>query len=414
MDCLRKTKKFKNKHPVWSDAPPPEKEPVIEASEDEEKPEQGNDQNKEPQQGSSGSEDDNRLESDSSSSDDEDDDDMYAGDVRSDRINLETKTLQFKHLTNVNNDKPGGVRLVQFHSESKVALVAGRRGYEGFIDLFEVDGERNRYLQGIQLPKARQQPFCSFTPTGNKIVISSESYKQTFFTYDMISTKKQEYTLRVGRELKDMTDFVIQGDFMACRKEGSNDIYILSSKTYEISYTIRLNEPAKAIHFTDDSELFIAGENAKVYIWDLRKTSICKHTFLDEGTVHTTSMSISQATNLLSLGSDTGIVNSYDLSTCRKEKSPTPIRSFSNLKSPVSITRYNNSGELLLFGSKDDRKAFKLAHSLSGIVYKNFPAQTKDYGHLLSADFSPLSGYLMLGCSTGRAYLCRLPYFKSY
>lgn len=410
MDCLRKTKKFKNKHPVWSEAPPEEDNLVIEVSDDEKEDEE---QNLGSQDKLSDSKDENWSGSESSS-DDDDDDDMYAGDVRSDRISLETKTLQFKHLTNVNNEKPGGVKLVQFHPKSKVALVAGRRGREGFIDLFEVDGERNRYLQGIQLPKTRQQPFCSFTPAGNTIVISSESYKQTFFTYDMVSAKKQDYTLRVGRDLKDMTDFVINQDYMACRMEGSNDIYILSSKTYEIIYSIRLNEPARAIQFTDDNEVFIAGENAKVYIWDLKKTSTCKHTFLDEGTVHITSMSISQTSNLLSLGSDTGIVNSYDFSTCQKDKFPTPIRSFANLKTSVDLARYNNSGELLLFGSKIDRKAFKLAHSLSGIVYKNFPAQTKDYGHLVSADFSPLSGYLMLGCSTGRAYLCRLPYFKSY
>lgn len=408
MDCLRKTKRFKNKHPVWSDTPLQDKKEeevlVAEAHDALDK-----DQDEEQHHDTSASENENRSDSESS---DDDDYEMYAGDVRSDKITLETKDLHFKHLTNINNERSfsGGVQHVQFHPKSKVALVALRGGQ---IDLFEVDGERNRYLQNIKLPKSRGL-FCSFDPVGDKIVIASENYKQTFYTYDMISTKTQQYKLRDGRDLKDMTDFVIHKDFMACRKESSNDVYVLSSKTFEVSYTVRLNEPVRTVQFTNDNELFIAGEDSRVYIWDLRKTSICTHRFQDEGTVHTTSMSISLASNLISLGSDTGVVNSYELDTCRTARFPTPVKSFFNINKPINITRYNHSGELLLFGSKDDYNAFRMVHAHSGIVYKNFPSQAKKYGHLQSVDFSPLSGYLMLGCSNGRAYLCRLPYFRNY
>lgn len=391
MNCLAQTKKFKNKHPAWSD-PNDKKKSHAEIA----KPTEDEDQ---PQPGEDGSSDD-------------DDFDMYANDVRSKKFTLETKVLRYKHLLDINNDRSftGGVQQVQFNPKSKMALVALRSGQ---VDLFEIDGERNRYIQNIKLPRTKE-PFCSFKPDGNSIVICSGSYKGTFFTYDMISGEVKSYFAKVGLDSKIVTDFAIHGDYMACRKEGSQEINVLSSKTYENTFSVKLNEPAIAIQFKGTNEMYVAGENAHVYVWDLRKTSLCKHKFQDDGSVHSASLAVSESSNLLSVGSDSGTVNSYELDQCMLSKFPLPVRTYSNLKTKVDILRYNASGELLLMASREDNNAFRLVHSHSGIVYKNFPVPGKKYGHLLSGDFSPLGGYLALGCSSGRAHLCRIPYYSSY
>lgn len=344
--------------------------------------------------------------------DDDDDLDMFASDVRSKKLKLETRDLSYKFVKNINDERSykGGIQQVHFHPKSKVCLVT--LGY-GQADLFEVDGERNKYIQNIVLPKTKT-PFCSFDPQGESIVISSESYRGNFFTYNMVTADIQKYAIKIGRDAKEITDFVISEEHMACRKEGSQDIIGLSSKTFENTFSVRLNEPARAIHFTKKNEMIVAGENARVYIWDLRKTSLCKHRFTDEGSVHLTSLALSEISNQLSIGSDSGVVNSYELDSCLRNKFPQPIKSFTNLKSSIDILKYNSRGELLIMGSKTDQKAFRLIHSLSGTVYKNFPPAEKQFHHLLSADFSPMSGYLGLGCSNGRALLCRIPYYKSY
>lgn len=389
MNCLAQRKRFKNKHPVWSD---PSEGSVVEPTKiDDEDQVSG---------------------SDHDYSSEDDDKELVTGEVRSKRIRLETKELIFKHLTNINNERSynGSIKQVQFHPMSKMAMVALARGQ---IDLFEIDGERNLYLQNIKLPHTKK-PFCLFKPDGNSVVISSDNYRGHFFTYDLVSSTTQKYALRVGREVKDITDFTIYGDYMACRKEGSQDIFVLSSKTYENAFSLKLNEPAQAIQFTGNNDVFIAGQNAKVYIWDLRKTSLCKHRFQDDGSVHATSLAISESSQSLSIGSDCGIVNSYQLDKCLTDKFPIPTKTFSNLKKPIDILNYNHSGELLLMGSKSEPQCFRMIHTYSETVYKNFPVQEKHYGHLLSAHFSPLSGYLALGCSTGRAHLCRIPYYKSY
>lgn len=393
MNCLSQRKKFKNKKPVWSD-PGEAKgaDGTIHITEDD-------------------------LQSDhdettGTTSSDDDDLDMYANDVRSKKICLETKNLQYKHLLNINNERSykGAVGQVQFNPKSKIALVGLKTGH---VDLFAVDGEKNLYIQNIDIPQARS-PCCSFTPDGNSIVISSINLKGSFYTYDMLSGLVKQYSLHVGSDLRVIDDFQIFEDHMACRKNDSPVVNILSSKTFENTFSIKLNEPARAIQFTNNYELFVAGDNARVYIWDLRKTSLCKHRFQDDGSVHATSLAISVASNSLSIGSDSGIVNSYELDRCKKEKFPLPTKTYRNLKKPVDILKYNPFGEMLLIGSSAEQKAFRLIHSHSGIVYKNFPVEKKQYGTLLCTDFSPMGGYLALGCTTGRAQLCRIPYYKSY
>jgi WD40 repeat protein len=396
MNCLAQRKKFKGKKPVWEDPSDKELEQptrIEEVSCDD---------------GVAGDD----ASSSSSASDDDDDYELVAGEVRSKRIRLETKELRYKHLTNINNDRSynGPVKQVQFHPTSKMALVALARGQ---VDLYEIDGERNRYIQNIKLPFSKG-PFCSFKPDGSSIVISSENFRGNFFSYDMIKGEIKKYAVKVGKEQRDITDFRFDDDFMACRKEGSSEVLVLSARTYENAFSLKLNEPAKVVRFSKNNEIYIAGENARVYVWDTRKTSLCKHRFQDDGSIHTNSFDISNSAGFLSIGSDCGIVNSYNISDCMANKFPTPIRVYSNLKTPINLLEYNHSGELLLFGSSEQSGAIRMSHNLSGMIYRNFPLPGKDYGKLSSACFSPLSGYIALASSKGRAYLCRIPYYKSY
>lgn len=389
MNCLSRKTKFKNKEPAWSD--PQDKGKLIET------PTQIDD-------------DDERERSDLSS--DDSDVDLYAGDLHSRKISLKTKNLPFKHLVNLNNEcgYKGSVQQVEFNPKSKIALVTLSYGQ---ADLYEVDGERNRYIQNIKIPST-QKPFCLFRSDGNSIILSSERYKGTLYTYDLKSSTVSSFTLRVGKTQKEVTDFTLFGDHMACRKDGSPELLILTPKTFEIKTSIRLNEPASAVQFHGEHKLLIAGENAQVYEWDLRRGAICTHKFIDEGNVHISSLALSNNLKQLAIGSNCGIVNLYELNECLKSKYPKPMKTLSNLKNSCDILKYNHSGELLLVGSSEASGAFRMVYSLNGSVYRNFPAQGKKYSHLINAAFSPNDGYLGLGSTNGRAYLCRLPYYNSY
>lgn len=392
MNCLAQRKRFKNKHPVWEDPSDAKLDEPVKVVEE-----------------PSADDDDNQS---VSSSDEDADYELIAGEVRSKKIRLETKELRYKHMTNINDARSytGAVSQVQLHPKSRMALVTLARNQ---IDLYEVDGERNRYIQNIRIPHTRQ-PYCAFTPDGNSIVISSDNYQGQFFVYDMLSGEIKKYALKVGKSHRDISDFRIHGDYMACRKEGDQEVLVLSSKTYENAFSLKLNEPTKAIRFSNENDIFIAGENSNVYIWDIRKTSLCKHRFHDEGSVHTNSFALSETCRSLSIGSDCGVLNTYELDHCLASRFPKPTRTYTNLNAPIDILEYNHSGELLLYGSSQKSEGFRMTHTISGTVYRNFPVPRKVYGKLTSASFSPLSGYLALGTTRGRAFLCRLPYYKSY
>lgn len=403
MNCLATRGKKPAKKPAWQDPRDPIRavDQFMEEKETDIEEEGANDER------------DRSDHSDSDSDHNDDGDcDMFAGDVRSKKVSLEAHQLKFKHLVNINNERSykGAVRQVQFNPKSKMALVTLKSGQ---ADLFEVDGERNRYLQNIKVPKTAKA-FCSFKPDGNNILISSETYQGNFYNYNMTTSIINSYHLRVSRDRKTITDFALSDDLMACRKEGSSEILILSAKTYEIISTFKLNENAKAIQFGDDNQLFIAGENAQLYLYDVRKSSTCKHKFIDEGNVHISSFHVSMHTGQIAVGSSCGIVNSYNLNDCLSNRSPKPQKTFSNLKASCDILKYNSTGELLFMSSNAKPNTMRMVHSLSDTVYRNFPIAGKKYDYILSADFSPLSGYLALGCSNGRAQLCRLSYYKSY
>lgn len=388
-DCLRIHSRKRNKQPAWLDSA--DKEQDVEEREP------------------------TRLEAleSGSESEDEDDIDMYANDVRSRKDSLEVKDLRFKHLSDINSSrkmKHDSVRDVSFHPTSKMAMVTLNKGR---IDLFEVDGERNSHIHRIKTPYAHRQN-AKFKPDGKGIVIASENDKGKFYSYDMYKSKSIGHWLRIGDDLKQIADFELSEEYMLVKEKGGRDILVLSPRTYEILFSISTNDPVEKFKFLSDQEIVVAGENNRVYIYDLKNFSRCKHKFQDQGTLHISSLALSGPSNLLSIGSDAGIVNTYNLSNCLETISPQPIFSHANLSTKVGILEYNHSGELLLMASGASHGAFRLIHSYSGKVYRNFPAKDHKYGHPAGVDFSPKGGYLGLGCTNGQANLIRIPFYKQY
>jgi len=148
---------------------------------------------------------------------------VVAGDIRSKKASLDGKNLKFKHVVH------GSVKWVLFHPNSKLALATL---FKNQPDFFELDGGRNRRIQNIKIPYTNK-PFCSYKPDGNHIKISSENYRGNFYSYDMVSGAIRKHALKVGKDSKDITDFVIHADYVACRYEGNSEIIVISSKTYE-------------------------------------------------------------------------------------------------------------------------------------------------------------------------------------
>lgn len=350
---------------------------------------------------------------DSDDSGDESDHEAYAGDLRSKLLTLDSKELNFKQLCNLNNANSSSetkVTKTKLNPKYKLASVVLANSS---CDLFEADGETNKFIQRIKFPRTKF-PDTAFSLDGNTLLFTGPSYNGSIYTYSLNSAKIQNYKLKVGKESQPISKISLNDEFVSCISPTASELFILSSKSYELTSTIKLNQKSVSSFLSSNNDLYTLGENGQVYVWDLRKSSNCKYTFYDEGCVNATTFASTEKSNLISIGSSCGIVNTYLLTNCCTNKNPRPLKTFDNLKGPVSILEYNHTGELLLAAASSQENGIKLIHTASSTVYKNFPRPGKRFGHVNDANFSPLSGYFALGCSSGKAHLFRLPFYKLY
>lgn len=79
-------------------------------------------------------------------------------------------------------------------------------------------------------------------------------------------------------------------------------------------------------------------------IWDLRMFK-CLSEFTDQGTLHSTAISLDPNSKYLATGSDAGVVNLYktdDLPwTSPGDQQPTPIKSIFNLNTEISTIEFH-------------------------------------------------------------------------
>lgn len=75
---------------------------------------------------------------------------------------------------------------------------------------------------------------------------------------------------------------------------------------------------------------------------------------LDEGCVNPTSMTLSCNNKILATGSNSGIVNLYEMPFTA------PIKMLKNLVTPITAMAFNNSSEILAIASREKHNAVRL------------------------------------------------------
>ena len=175
-----------------------------------------------------------------------------------------------------------------------------------------------------------------------------------------------------------------------------------------------MNENVEALCCSNDSKyLFSVGQTNTVYIWDLI-TLRCIKRFTDDGGTLGTSISISGDSSLLACGSASGIVNVYDLSNLLNSdiNQPIPLKSYSNIVSPISGAIFHPSSQLLTFYSREKRNALRVAHYPSGKIYTNWPTERSPLGRVVSASFNSDGSTIAFGNKDGVVQIYNLKHFS--
>ena len=137
-----------------------------------------------------------------------------------------------------------------------------------------------------------------------------------------------------------VTDVAFTPDNKHLLSAGSKSILLslppslLSSLTSSLSrHLIRL----------PSSSPFLSPADGHVYVWDLHSRD-CVHRFIDDGCIKGTCLGVSPSGSHVACGSDSGVVNLYDWSSCFLDSKPKPLKAIMNLTTSINSVQFNHSG----------------------------------------------------------------------
>lgn len=89
----------------------------------------------------------------------------------------------------------------------------------------------------------------------------------------------------------------------------------------------------------------------------------CVHHFVDDGCLYGTSIAAAPNGQLLACGSNSGVVNLYDISTVAFKSTPQPLKILLNLTTSCTSLKFNPTSEILAMGSAKKPNAVRLVSS---------------------------------------------------
>ncbi|CAG2104539.1 unnamed protein product [Medioppia subpectinata] len=350
---------------------------------------------------------------DSSGSDSDEDVNRTAQAFKARTRRIDRGVLAIKKCTHLTNDHKmkSSLNCVEFHPTSTVGMVSSPNGS---VHLFQVDGKINARIQSIQFKDFKIET-AKFNKSGEELIVGSKRESGFYFYYDMISGKIVKIPFVRGNQKYSLEKFVLSNDHKLIASKGNNGfVNILTAKTKEHIFDLKMNGEVMSLAFSDDSNVLLShGNGGKVYVWDVRNRQ-CMNRFVDEGCVSGTAIALSHDSKFCCTGSDMGVVNVYNYNDVLTQSEPKPLKTIMNLTTEISQLKFNHSSELLLMSSKDKDNSIKCVHMKTLTVYPNFPFAAKNYGRINDSDISLNSGYMTLATNGGTAHLFRLTDFGDY
>lgn len=310
---------------------------------------------------------------------------------------------------NIRERSKAVVQAVQWHPNSQLLLTAG---FDKRLRLYNIDGVHNNIVQSIYLQDLPVKSAC-FACGGNSVLASGR--RKFFYVWDVSSQSLERVKGIQGFACNSLETFAapaahVSEDAKACVAFTGSDgtVGIVSLLSRQLVGSVKINGEVRSAAFDPSgTELYTAGTDGRVWVWDVRKQQ-CLHSFVDEGCIKSTALAVSHST--VATGSATGIVNVHkrwrasDLSSC----SGSPLRALDNLLTTVDTLQYSPDGSMLCMASRMQKDTLRMVHVPSLTVYSNWPTSRTPLGHVHCASFSPGGGMLAVGNAKGHVLTYRL------
>jgi U3 small nucleolar RNA-associated protein 18 len=279
----------------------------------------------------------------------------------------------------------------------------------------------------VQATPIRRSEFLS--PNGDEIIFAGR--RRYFHSWHLASGTVKKITRIQGHQLekKTMERFRTSPDgqhmaVIATDRKGGGMLNILSVATMQWIAQARLDARGGIADFawwSTGEGITILGRDGQVAEWSLL-TKRTVGTWRDDGSIGGTVMALGGhggpaglgGDRWVALGSTSGILNVYDRNDLvtvsadgEIELKPTPEakRGFEQLTTPITVVTFTPDGQLLAFGSRHKKDAFRLVHVPTCTVYRNWPTGNTPLGRITAVAFGRGSDLLAVGNDTGKIRL---------
>lgn len=331
-------------------------------------------------------------------------------------VKLDKKRIDFKRQVDLNyasRTEGAIISATEFNPKHHMGLVAGfSNTVVGAASLFKVDGTYNHLIHSVKFPKFPIK-YAKFLCDGGRFVAGSNQSNH-FYMYDLEAAQETKIPSNLGRDGHNMTNVLVSPDGELLVFIGKNSqLHLFDADCLSHVDTLYASGDVTTAAFNSSgSRLYTHTSEGNVGVWDMNARA-CIHHFYDDGSIGGTSIAVSPSNQYLACGSSSGVVNVYDVSDVM-QRSPTPVKMLTRLRTSVSALAFNSSSEILVTASDRLENAIKLTHLPSMTYFENFPDPRSELRRVHVLNFSPQSGFLATGNNSGRACLYRLHHYSSY
>lgn len=224
------------------------------------------------------------------------------------------------------------VTCLDFHPKEEGLLVTA--GLDRKAQLFSVN--RARQSQKVQTLLLPDLPIYTarFILEGSQILLSGN--RKHFYYYDLASNKLEKIPGIQGGIFSNasnndntnlsrlFTSTAPGSDLFAIASGESGQISVLSQRSKKLLYELKMSSSScTQVAFgpgADTKRIYTVGDQAEIYVWDVRHTKKCVAKVADEGSFNTTHIAISADGSQIATGSHSGVVNLYKV-----DQSETPL-----------------------------------------------------------------------------------------
>jgi len=336
---------------------------------------------------------------------------------------LSSTHLDIVKLINVNNEDKSARRLTicEFNPKFRAALTAAK---DTRFHLFAVDGKTNE--------KILSSKFEQFTPSaahfldGGKQILFTSNIKQMYvmnlFPDKNVAKKStntygiKQFSIRGIDDTRFPNFKVSPNNLHIVFLSRNGQMHVVHQKTKRLIKTISGNgSKVEDVCFYDEGNMMMSLDNdGNIYTWDM-KTLKGRGKYFNADLMNGTRIACTHDGTKFACGTKSGCVDMFQF-TSSNINGCKHLKTFKNLRTTITQLKFSNSGEILAMASSETLEGIKLAHVANQSIFPNFPLINRkgEIGNVVSMDFSPNDGYMMIGNNKGEALLYRLNYYTGY